>query len=133
MNLPSILTEESWFYEKHKEELKPFLGKPYLSYSTAQSYENYTEDFVKQKLVGLPRTNTVYSDLGNFLGSAVETGEWGDNPHGFEGMENVDLEKLRPENAQYEKLIIIDFGDWFCLGFIDVYAKTDEGVIIVDI
>lgn len=133
MNLTSTLTKDTWFYEKHKEELEPYLGKPYLSYSTAMSYTDYVEDFVKQKLVGLPKTSTIYTRLGNFLGEAVETGEWGDNPDGFEGMESVNLERLRPENGEYEKLIIIDFGDWICIGFIDVYVdKGEEGVVIID-
>ena len=51
--LPSVLTENSWFYKLHEEELKPFLGQPYLSYSSAESWESYQEDFIKQKFAGL--------------------------------------------------------------------------------
>ena len=132
INLISTLSEDTWFYKLHEEELKPHIGKPYLSYSTAGSYLDYTEDFIKQKLVGIDLPSTVYTRLGNFLGEAVENGFWGDNPDNFGGLENIDLDELRPEGAEYEKLVVIDFGEWIFIGFIDRYQKTEDGVEIID-
>jgi hypothetical protein len=134
MQLISKITKDSWFYEEHKEELEQHLGKWYVSYSTAGSFLEYTEDFVKQKLIGEPNKGSVYTRLGNFTGTALETGEWPkDNPDGFIGMENVDLVKLRDPGAEYEKLVLLDFGEWIFLGFIDKYLKESDGVSITDL
>lgn len=134
MQLISKITEDSWFYEEHKDELEQHLGKWYVSYSTAGSFLEYQEDFVKQKLMGEPNKGSVYTRLGNFTGTALETGEWPkDNPDGFIGMENVDLVKLREPGAEYEKLVVLDFGAWIFLGFIDKYLKTDDGVDVTDL
>lgn len=126
INLPSILTEETHFYKKYENELKHLLGKQYISYSTINSWFDYRGDFIKQKLLGIRLPSGVYADLGNYLGEAVENGFFSEeNPHGFIGKENVDLNQYRKSNAEYEKLIVIDRGEYFMVGFIDIYYEEN--------
>lgn len=135
INLTSKLTEDTWFYkeEKYQEQLKPFLGKPYISYSTMESWEEYTEDFIKEKLVGLPQPFGIYKEFGSYLGTAYENGKFPEqNQFGFIGQENLDLSKYRNDNAEYEKLIIIDRGDYIIVGFIDKFERLEDGSVWVN-
>jgi len=135
INLTSILTEDTWFYkdERYQEQLKPFLGKPYISYSTMESYNDYFEGFIKEKLVGLPQPFGIYKEFGSYLGTAYENGNYDhDNPHGFIGQENFDLSKYRNDNAEYEKLIIIDRGEYIVVGFIDKFERLEDGSVWVN-
>ena len=132
VNLVSTLTEDSWFYkeERYQEQLKPHLGKPYVSYSTIESWEEYREDFIKEKLVGLPQPFGIYKTFGSYLGTAFEEGKFPeDNPHGFIGQENLDLSKYRNDASEYEKLIIIDRGEFIIIGFIDKFERLEDGSV----
>lgn len=135
INLTSKLTEDTWFYkeERYQEQLKPFLGKPYISYSTMESWEEYTEDFIKEKLVGLPQPFGIYKEFGSYLGTAYEIGKFPEqNQFGFIGQENLDLSKYRNDNAEYEKLIIIDRGDYIIIGFIDKFERLEDSSVWVN-
>ena len=134
INLPSILTEQTHFYkEPYKEQLEPFLGRPYISYSTVESWNEYREDFIKEKLVKLPQPFGIYKEFGSYLGTAYENGNFEhENPHGFIGQENLDLSKYRNDSAEYEKLIIIERGDFIVVGFIDKYEKLEDGSVWVN-
>lgn len=135
VNLTSILTEDTWFYKesRYQEQLKPHLGKHYISYSTMESFNEYIEDFVKEKLVGLPQPFGIYKEFGSYLGTAYENGNFEhDNPHGFIGQENLDLSKYRSDDAEYEKLIIIDRGDYIAIGFIDKFERLEDGSVWVN-
>ena len=132
VNLPSILTEDSWFFKepKYQVQLRPFLGKPYISYSTIESWNEYTEDFIKEKLVGIPQPFGIYKEFGSYLGTAYENGNFNhDNPHGFIGQENLDLSKYRSDDAEYEKLIVIDMNDYIVIGFIDKFERLKDGSV----
>ena len=134
IQLPTVLTEQSWFYEAHKEQLEPYLNQPYLSYSSQESFLEYTEDFIKQKFAKIKLPDGVYSGMGQYVGTAIENGKFNeDNPHGFIGQENLDLDTLRPEGAEYEKLIIIPREGYFILGFVDIYSESEKGVKIRDV
>ncbi len=135
INLTSILTEDTWFYkdEKYREQLKQFLGKPYISYSTIESYNEYFEGFVKEKLVGLPQPFGIYKEFGSYLGTAYENGNYDhDNPYGFIGQENFDLSEYRSDSAEYEKLVVIDRGDYIIIGFIDKFERLEDGTVWVN-
>lgn len=119
IQLPSKISKDNWFYEDNKELCEPHLGKPYISYSSVNSWENYKDDFIKQKFAKIKLPQGTYSALGSYLGEAVENGEFGDNPYGFTGQENFSLIN-RPKNAEYEKMILIDRGDYVIIGFIDI-------------
>lgn len=136
INLVSKLTEDTWFYKqpKYQEQLKPFLGKPYISYSTMESWLEYREDFIKEKLVGLPQSFGIYKEFGSYLGQAYEEGTFPkENQYGFVGQENINLEEIRHPNAEYEKLIIIDCGEYFIVGFIDKFVRFEDGVWVNDL
>lgn len=135
IELPSVITENSWFYKENEELCKPHLGKPYISYSSVNSWEDYREDFIKQKFAGIEVPGSIYTEFGSYLGSAVEHGEFGENPHGFTGQENFQpFLDDRPENGEYEKMILIDMGEYVILGFIDIFSlNEDNEAIVVDL
>lgn len=134
INLPSILKEDTHFYkEPYIEQLKPHLGKPYISYSTVESWNEYREDFIKEKLVKLPQPFGIYKEFGTYLGTAYENGNFNhDNPHGFVGQENLDLSKYRSDYAEYEKLIIIDRGEYIVVGFVDKFERLKDNSVWVN-
>lgn len=133
INLPSKLSTDSWFYEQHKDVLEKHLGKMYISYSTASSWADYREDFIKQKLGKITLPDSVYSKFGNWIGESTEHGFGQPNDYGFAGEENLALIP-RPENAIYERLIVIDFGEWILIGFIDIFVEKEGKIAsLVDI
>lgn len=136
INLPSILTEQTHFYkEPYIEQLKPYLNRPYISYSTMGSWtdEKYRPDFIKQKLVGISLPQGTYAALGNYVGEAIENGYFSeDNPFGFIGQENLDLNRYRKLGAEYEKLVVLDRGDYLIIGFVDVYYEENGKKFCLD-
>lgn len=131
VNLPGILREDTHFYKEYEEQLKPYLGRQYMSYSTAGSFTDYLSDFVKSKLVGIRQPGSVYTDLGGFVGTALQFQQWPEeNPHNF--VKELDLTKFNVPNAEYERLIIIDRGEYILIGFIDQFVKYEDGVGIFD-
>lgn len=133
LQLPTILTEDTWFYKKYEKQLKPHLGKYYLSYSSYNAWEEYTEDFIKNKFVKLPQKPKLYASLGNYLGEAVETGSFSEeNPNGFTGQENLKLVP-RPKDAEYERFVLIDMGEFIFIGFIDIYEEKKNKVKLGDL
>ena len=131
--LPTILTEDCWFYKENEELCKPHLNKPYISYSSISSWEDYKDDYIKQKFAKIKLPDGIYGTFGTYTGHALENGCFPDeNPHGFTGHENMDLKKLRPEGCEYEKMILIDRGTYVIIGFIDRYSECEEGVHVRD-
>lgn len=127
IQLPSKFTEDHWVYKKYKDkkDLDHLLGQYYISYSTSESYLDYREDFIKQKLAGIRLPESPYAVFGNWLGESIEHGEVQPNDYGFEGEENI-LKVDRPKNAEYEKLVIIEFDGYFFLGFIDIFVEKED-------
>ena len=127
LNLPSILSESTWFYKDNKEKLKHLLGVPYTSYSTSNSWSAYKEDLIKQKFANITLPSGIYASMGNFVGEAIENGEFSsDNPNGFIGQENLDFSSYRKLNAEYEKIIVIERDGYFIVGFIDIFYIEDN-------
>lgn len=135
INLPSRLTEDTWFYKepRYQKQLEPYLGKFYISISSVESWLEYKESFIKEKFVKLPQPFGIYKEFGTYLGEAMEKGQFGDNPHNFVGQENFDLDVMRPEGAEYEKLIVIDRGEYIIIGFIDRYIRVEKGAQVLDL
>lgn len=124
LELPSVLTKDSWFYEENKELCEPYLGRPYISNSTHTSFNDYFDDFVKEKLGGIDLGPKIYAEFGTYVGEAIENGKFHpENPNMFDGQDNLDL--TRKEGVEYEKMIIIDRGSYIILGFIDKYYETE--------
>lgn len=133
--LPTKLTEETWFYKENKKVLRPHLGKYYISYSSITSWEEYKNDFIKEKFANLPKElfETVYTRFGNYLGTAVEKGKFPEeNPDGFEGQEHFSLIP-RPKKGKYERFVCIDFGEFVFIGFIDIYEEKENKVDLGDL
>jgi hypothetical protein len=129
--LPSVISEDCWFYKEHEELCKPHIGKPYISYSTLTAWVEYRDDLIKQKFAGIKIPGGVYAELGSYLGEAVENGFFAEeNPHGFTGQENFELIE-RPEGAEYERMILIDFGDFVLVGFIDILHEYEPKTVHV--
>lgn len=129
IKLPSKLTKDSWFYKDNKEICEPHLGKYYISYSSAESWESYREDFIKKKFAKIKIPSSIYGAFGTYVGEAVEHGKFDkENPYGFTGQGNLDLDSLRPSNGEYEKMILIDRGEFVILGFIDRYHEIKKDV-----
>ena len=122
IELPSVLNKECWFYVGNEKLIDPHLGKFYISYSTVSSWEDYRSDFIKQKLVGLKLPESIYGNFGTWVGTSVEHGEVQPNNYGFTGEENINLIN-RTENDKYERMILIDMGEYCIIGFIDIMRE----------
>lgn len=123
IKLPSIITKDCWFYANNKELCEPHLNKPYISYSSVSSWNEYRDDYIKEKFVGIKLKSGIYAELGSYAGHYLEYGEFPkDNPHGFTGQENLSP-TLRPDGAEYEKMILLDMGSFCFIGFIDRYFE----------
>lgn len=123
INLPSKISKDNWFYEENKELLEPHLGKFYISYSTMSSWEDYRGDFIKQKLAKIKLPESIYGNFGSWVGTSVELGTVQPNNYGFEGGENISLIE-RKEGDKYERMILIDRGEYCIIGFIDIMRET---------
>lgn len=129
--LPSKLTKDCWFYEDNKELVEPHLGKFYVSYSTISSWEDYRGDFIKQKLAGITLPDSVYASFGTWVGTSVEVGENQPNNYGFTGEENLKLIE-RKEGDKYERMILIDMGEYVIIGFIDIFREISPMVVDIE-
>lgn len=123
INLPSKLSKDNWFYKGNEDLLNPHLDKFYISYSTISSWEDYRSDFIKQKLAGIKLPDSIYGSFGTWVGTSVETGDVQTNNYGFTGGENIKLIERR-EGDQYERMILIDMGEYCIIGFIDIMRET---------
>lgn len=128
INLPSKLNNHCWFYKGNEKLIDPHLGKFYISYSTVSSWEDYRGDFIKQKLAGIKLPDSIYGSFGSWVGTSVEHGEVQANNYGFTGGENIDLIQ-RTENDKYERMILIDMGEYVIIGFVDIMREVLPKVI----
>jgi len=128
IQLPTVLTKDCWFYENNKELLDPHLGKYYISYSTLSSWEDYRGDFIKQKLAGITLPDSVYAKFGNWVGESVEHGVVQENSYGFTGGENINLIERSP-NDNYERMILINMGEYVVIGFIDILTEVGDFLV----
>lgn len=122
IELPSKLSKECWFYKGNEKLIDPHLDKYYISYSTISSWEDYRGDFIKQKLVGIKLPDSIYGSFGTWVGTSVEHGEVQPNNYGFTGGENINLIE-RTENDKYERMILIDMGEYVIIGFVDIMQE----------
>lgn len=131
IELPSKLDKNCWFYQGNEKLIDPHLGKYYISYSTVSSWEDYRSDFIKQKLVGIKLPDSIYGSFGTWVGTSVEHGEVQPNNYGFTGEENINLIQ-RTENDKYERMILIDMGEYVIIGFIDIMREVEPMVAEVE-
>ena len=131
--LPSKLEKSNWFYKGNEKLIDPHLGKFYISYSTISSWEEYKSDFIKQKLVGIKLPDGIYGAFGTWVGTSVELGEEQSNNYGFTGGANINLID-RQEGDAYERMILIDMGEYCIIGFVDIMREVaPKKVKVLDI
>lgn len=129
ISLPTKI-KDSWFYqeEQYKEQLKEYEDWSYISYSTAGDLTEYFEDLVKEKITKVKGyTETVYTRMGNYLGDAQNKGYFEPSDE-FRVEEGFDINKFRPEGAEYEKLVTLELSKGekvLFIGFIDVYYERN--------
>lgn len=128
IELPSKLTTDCWFYKGNEKLIDPHLNKYYISYSTISSWEDYRGDFIKQKLAEIKLPDSIYGSFGTWVGTSVEHGEVQANNYGFTGGENINLIE-RTEGDKYERMILIDMGDYCIIGFIDIMREVSPMVV----
>ena len=134
ITLPSVLTESAWFYKDNEELCKPHIGKYYISYSSVNAWENpqYRPEFIRSKFAGIKHPTGIYAKFGSWCGFALEWGQFPiENPDKFSGEKNIKLDKVRPENAVYEKMILIDRGTYIIVGFIDMCHEYEPSTLHV--
>lgn len=140
LELPTVINEDCWFYEANKEELEKHLGRPYLSYSSIEQWNNYREDYIKSKFGYIKLPMGVYAEFGNFVGHYLEHGKvMSDNPHGFTGVENLSImdNHLRPgvddDETEHEAFVCLDMGSFIVIGFVDELLYKEYGLVVVDL
>lgn len=129
INLPTKV-KDSWFYqeEQYKEQLKEYEDWSYISYSTAGDLTEYFEDLIKEKITKVKSyTENCYTRLGNWWGTAQAQGFF-DESDEFAVDTSFDINKFRPEGAEYEKLVTLELSKEekvLFIGFIDVYYERN--------
>ena len=108
-------------------------GKPKISYSQYNSWceDTYRGDYIGKYFLGVPDPGNIFTDFGGYVGEFLESGV--DNS-GY--LDAEDLKWLntveRPENAEYEREVVLDLGEFVVQGFIDQNWETPEGMIVKD-
>lgn len=132
--------ENSWFYkeERYKAQLEPYKDWMYISYSTAGDLTEYFEDMIKEKIAKVKSyTDNVYTRIGNILGDAQEKGVFDQEKLGddFRIDPSFDIDKYRPEGAEYEKLVTLVLSEEdkvLFIGFIDVFFEREGKAYLRD-
>lgn len=128
-------------YKATNKKFKEHNGKPKLSYSQYTSFNDpqYTNGYVLGYIFGIPQPSNFWAGFGTYCGTALE---YRMNPSKAKGKDAQTLEKayeyfnekdietlkkadkMFPENAVYEREVVLDRGSYVTQGFIDVnYAQ----------
>ena len=133
INLPSVLTEKTHFYKEHEKELKKYLGWKYVSYSTLTSVDEYEEDFIKNKFLGIKSEGSIYTTAGTIIGSILELGKLPKNiPSEIKIADDFNIKQIRNPKAEFEKLTILELADDIILiGFCDMVETNEDGSLTI--
>lgn len=101
-------------------------GKPKLSYSQINAWENYKQDYIKQYFMGIKLPSSPYAEFGTNIGVARETGDYSM----FDIETREILEQIpRVDGTLYEREILLDMGDFVVQGFIDEFVPHTTNVV----
>jgi len=123
LDLPRVYDNKGGNYPQHK-------GKPRLSYSAYTSFkeESYRGDFFANYFLGMESKGNVFTDYGGKCGEFLEKLERSD----LSEFDISVLSKLeRPDNAKYEREIVIDRGSYLIQGYIDQEYEREDGKLIL--
>lgn len=130
LNLPRIYKATDKKFKKHN-------GKAKLSYSQHTSWKDpqYKNSYILGYIFGIPQPPNFWAGFGTYCGTSLEYRMKPDSAKGkdketldkaFEYFNVKDVEtliradKMFPENAVYEREIVLDRGSYVTQGFIDV-------------
>ncbi len=138
LTLPKVYATTDKKFEKHN-------GKPKLSYSQYTSFnsEQYKNSYILGYMFNIPQPGNNWSLFGSQVGTAIEyrmdfsKAEGKDKKlldKATEHFNKKDIETLHkvnnmfPDNAKYEREVVLDRGSYVTQGYIDVYLPENEGV-----
>jgi hypothetical protein len=145
LNLPRI-------YQSTSEKFKKHDGRAKLSYSQYTSWKDpqYKNSYILGYMFGIRQAGNNWSLMGSQVGTAIEyrmdfsKAEGADKELLDSAMEHFNetdiatlhkVNKMFPENAEYEREIVLDRGHYVTQGFIDMYISDNQGsgVSVIDV
>lgn len=131
MNLPSIYKERK--NNPVPERYKKHIGKQAISYSTYNSFieDGYRGSWFANKFLKLPSEGNIFTEYGSSVGNYQETGIIQPYLSDFD-MSVLDKEHPANPNAEYEREILIDMGEYVIYGFVDRILGMGTGELDID-
>ena len=131
MNLPSIYKERK--NNPVPERYKKYIGKQAISYSTYNSFieDGYRGSWFANKFLKLPSEGNIFTEYGSSVGNYQETGIIQPYLSDFD-MSVLDKEHPANPNAEYEREILIDMGEYVIYGFVDRILGMGTGELDID-
>lgn len=127
MNLPKTYTHKTWVKGGSIPEHEQYIGKPQLSWSQVEKWRNTAKesfakvdgkvDYILSYFLGIDNSSIqlkLYGDFGSEVEDCVCKGDCGN----FDSAEIKTLKEISPL-GNFQKEIVIDFGDFVLLGYID--------------
>jgi len=102
-------------------------GKPKISYSQYNSWceDTYRGAYIGKYFIGVPDPGNIFTDFGGYCGEYLETGVDKSNYLDAQDIKWLDTVE-KPENAEYEREIVLDRGVYVAQGFIDQNYKVEK-------
>lgn len=98
-------------------------GKSYISYSQYSKWKTSKKDYIKSYFLGEAFEGNAYTEFGSLIGEALENNDFS----GFTPKEQELLQKVTRLD-QFEREIVLDFGEFFVKGFIDTNDSLLDGI-----
>jgi len=131
LNLPSIYKERE--HNPVPERYKKHIGKQAISYSTYNSFieDGYRGSWFANKFLKLPSEGNIFTEYGSSVGNYQETGIIQPYLSDFD-MSVLDKEYPANPNAEYEREVLIDMGEYVIYGFVDRILGMETGELDID-
>lgn len=99
-------------------------GKSYLSYSQISLFIKDKQEYYRQYVLNEKWEGNVWTDWGSKVGVSIET-----NCFDNFNLNEVEILKQVPRLDEFEKPVILDYGNFFIKGFIDTNSKDYKRII----
>lgn len=133
MNLPRTYSEKTWIKGGSIPEHKQYIGKPQLSWSQIEKWRNTKKesfnnvdgkvDYINSYFLHLDTTTPQLSMYGDFGTEVEDYICYRGSGNLFDADEKAVLEKIVPL-GEFQKEIVIDFGEFVVLGYIDDHSPV---------